>query len=123
MHGRDHESKGQTETAAAGGEVKRKPNCVDCHQEHNLALPESARFRRDLPDRLAQCHTEQSTGYALSMHGQLTKLGYGPAALCSDCHGAHDIRPLSDPASALSASQREATCAKCHPDAPRNLSD
>jgi cytochrome b subunit of formate dehydrogenase len=55
------------------------------------------------------------------MHGHLTELGYGPAAMCADCHGAHDIRPLSDPASQLSASQRLATCAKCHPNASPNF--
>ena len=35
-------------------------------------------------------------GLGMSLHGELTQFGYKPAAKCSDCHGAHDIRPLGD---------------------------
>ncbi len=61
--------------------------------------------------------------YAISMHGALTELGYEPAATCSDCHGAHDILPIPDPASKLSSSNRLETCRECHPEAARNFLD
>jgi cytochrome b subunit of formate dehydrogenase len=48
------------------------------------------------------------------MHGEVTELGYGPAAKCSDCHGAHDILAVANPKSPLSAENRPATCGKCH---------
>ena len=44
-------------------------------------------------------------------------LGYGPAAKCSDCHGAHDILPMDDEASRLHGDNLIATCAACHEDA------
>ena len=59
--------------------------------------------------------------YALSMHGKLTDLGYGPAAKCADCHGSHDILPLDDPNSTLSPANRVHTCGKCHANAGANF--
>jgi cytochrome b subunit of formate dehydrogenase len=50
-------------------------------------------------------------------------MGYMPAARCADCHGAHDILPVADPASPLSAINRPATCAQCHPGANENFLD
>jgi cytochrome b subunit of formate dehydrogenase len=76
-----------------------------------------------VPDRCRDCHADLFSRYAMSMHGALTELGYGPAATCSDCHGAHDILPISDPASRLSSGNRLETCRKCHPEAARNSLD
>jgi cytochrome b subunit of formate dehydrogenase len=57
----------------------------------------------------------------MSLHGQLTNLGHGPAAKCSDCHGAHDILPVNNPQSRLFGERRIATCAQCHPGAGVNF--
>ena len=104
-------------TTSAAEKPKRKPTCTDCHQGHDLANPASIESRLAMPNRCGKCHTGLTTGYAISMHGELTELGYAPAANCSDCHGAHDILPASDPNSALSSANRRATCEKCHPGA------
>jgi hypothetical protein len=108
---------------APGGKEKRHPSCTSCHQGHDLADPESARFRLQLPNRCGNCHSELSQHYAMSMHGELTELGYGPGAKCSDCHGAHDILPASNPASRLSAVNRAETCMKCHANITANFLD
>jgi hypothetical protein len=42
-------------------------------------------------------------------------------ATCASCHGAHDVLPASNPASLVSAQNRVATCAKCHPGASANF--
>jgi cytochrome b subunit of formate dehydrogenase len=104
-------------------ETTRKPNCTDCHHGHDLPHPRSAAFRRGLPDRCGSCHADLTNSYTRSLHGQLTELGYLPAANCSDCHGAHDVLAVSEPASRLSAINRRTTCAKCHPDANDNFLD
>jgi hypothetical protein len=109
--------------AAPGGKKHERPSCTSCHQGHDLADPESARFRLELPNRCGNCHAALSHYYAMSMHGELTELGYGPGAKCSDCHGAHDILPLSDPGSHLSAENRPETCGKCHPHLTANFLD
>ena len=70
-----------------------------------------------MPNRCGNCHANLSSRYALSLHGALTELGYDQAAKCSDCHGDHDILPVSNPKSPLSPQNRDATCRKCHPHA------
>jgi cytochrome b subunit of formate dehydrogenase len=109
--------------ASADGEPKGMPSCTDCHQGHHLLDPEQAPFRMQLSSRCGNCHPDHSSRYALSLHGELTQLGYGPAAICSDCHGAHDMVPIADPRSPLHAGeQRLATCQKCHIRAVQNFS-
>jgi cytochrome b subunit of formate dehydrogenase/uncharacterized membrane protein len=105
---------GAAEKVAPGGSGKQKPSCTACHQGHDLPAPETAAFRRQLPNRCGNCHAKLSSRYALSIHGELTELGYSPAAKCSDCHGAHDIRLVSDPHSRLAADNRLQTCQQCH---------
>ena len=107
---------GETESAtpARGGLTLHKPGCTDCHQGHDLPKPGSGRFRLHLQDRCGNCHIDLSKSYSLSMHGELTELGYGPAAKCSDCHGAHDILPASEAASHLSEANKRETCRACH---------
>jgi cytochrome b subunit of formate dehydrogenase len=100
--------------AAPGGKTHERPNCTSCHQGHDLADPESAIFRQQLPNRCGNCHGNMSHYYAMSMHGELTALGYGPAAKCSDCHGAHEILAVDNPDSTLSKENRPQTCGKCH---------
>jgi cytochrome b subunit of formate dehydrogenase len=106
---------------APGGKSRQKPTCTSCHQGHDLPAPESVAFRESLPDRCGNCHGAMSSSYALSMHGKLTDLGYGPAAKCADCHGSHDILRLDDPNSTLSPENRVHTCAKCHANAGANF--
>jgi cytochrome b subunit of formate dehydrogenase len=62
-------------------------------------------------------------GYDISIHGELTHMGYMQAAQCSDCHGAHDILAIKDPASRLSPANRVETCRQCHANAVLNFAD
>jgi len=114
VHGQGAGLGGVAERITPGGEGRQKPSCTDCHQGHDLPHPESAEFRRELPHRCGNCHTHVFGQYAMSLHGELTELGYGPAAKCSDCHGAHDVLPASDRKSHLAAGNRLATCKQCH---------
>jgi cytochrome b subunit of formate dehydrogenase len=110
------------ESGSAVG-ARRKPSCIDCHQGHDLPHPESAAFRLALPDRCGNCHADLTTTYTHSLHGELTELGYLPAAKCSDCHGSHDILSPSEPTSRLSTVNRRQTCAQCHTDVTDNFLD
>ena len=42
------------------------------------------------------------------------------SAVCTDCHGVHDILPASDPKSTVNPANLLATCQKCHPGAGPN---
>ena len=121
VHGRESGLGEQTESPAVGGRMQRKPSCVDCHQGHDQPQPQSDGFRQQLPNRCGNCHTALALGYGMSVHGQLTRLGYEPAAKCSDCHGAHDILPIDAPQSRLAPGNRLETCKQCHPFAVQNF--
>ncbi|MGE5242698.1 MAG: hypothetical protein ACM3SQ_00535 [Betaproteobacteria bacterium] len=87
--------------------------CVDCHQD----LASVTEFPH--PDKLAKvdcstCHDTAQEQYAQGVHGQARKDGQMLAATCSDCHGKHDIRGASDPASPINHLNLPQTCAKCH---------
>ena len=122
VHGRELGIGEPSQRAAPGGTINRRPTCTDCHLGHETAFPESSAFRMGLPNFCGNCHVDLSNTYRLSIHGELTQLGYVPAAGCPDCHGGHEILPIDDPNSHLSPQNRVATCAKCHPNATRKFS-
>lgn len=121
VHGRGKGPGGATEKAAPGGEIKRSASCTDCHQGHDRPRVDSLRFRLTVSDSCGTCHKEWAYRYGFSLHGELTEVGYGPAANCADCHGAHDIQKVKETASKVSELNRPATCRKCHPNAADNL--
>ncbi|KKK75524.1 hypothetical protein LCGC14_2872850, partial [marine sediment metagenome] len=121
VHGQANGVGHDADRAAPGGKRKKTPSCTSCHQGHDLPDPKSAEFRLQLPNRCGNCHVDLSSQYAMSLHGQLTDLGYGPGAKCSDCHGAHDILAVDDPNSSLAGENRVRTCRKCHPYAVENF--
>jgi cytochrome b subunit of formate dehydrogenase/nitrate/TMAO reductase-like tetraheme cytochrome c subunit len=115
---------GQAGRPAPGGKTRQEPTCTSCHRGHALSSPESVAFRESEPSSCGNCHSAMSSSYALSIHGQLTALGYGPAAKCADCHGAHDVLPLDDANSRLALpDNRMHTCGKagCHAGATANF--
>jgi cytochrome b subunit of formate dehydrogenase len=111
---------------AAKGNPKA-PICTDCHRSHSIGRTDVPEFMGDIVLECGQCHDQPPPGstrktslyetYRRSYHGQVNKLGSNRAARCSDCHGAHNIRKISDPQSQLSAGNRVDTCRRCHPQA------
>jgi len=101
------------------------PVCTGCHTAHAITQSGTSEFMRDIVNECGDCHDQpQGTSsrslydtYRLSYHGQVTQLGSDRGARCSDCHGAHDILPVEDPASRLHGQTRVDTCASCHPGA------
>jgi cytochrome b subunit of formate dehydrogenase len=111
------------ETAATGGNITRRPSCVDCHQGHDQAHRDVV-GRQVVPmGRCGNCHAEMFMGYGKSIHGELTHLGYAEAAQCSHCHGAHEILAVNNPNSRLSSENRLETCRKCHSNAVLNFAN
>jgi cytochrome b subunit of formate dehydrogenase len=121
IHGRGEGPGRNAYVVAPGGDTHRRPSCTDCHVGHDLPDPRSSASRQQQANRCGECHTDLQTAYQLSMHGELSDLGYTAGAKCADCHGAHDILPLSDPNGKMSLGNRIATCASCHPGISENL--
>lgn len=97
------------------------PVCVDCHTAHQIARVETAAWRLEIISECGTCHGESLRTYRDSFHGQVTALGFTRVARCSDCHGSHQILPISDPRSSVAPQNRVATCQKCHPKANENF--
>jgi hypothetical protein len=105
--------------------------CADCHGSHDI-LPSSDTASRThhsrLIDTCGRCHGNEeiikrgniAIGNVVdlfkdSIHGKaLIKSGLSVAPACTDCHGSHDIRRKSDPASSVFRNTIPATCSKCH---------
>ncbi len=109
--------------------------CVSCHGGDDRSLVAGAAHgagfrgrpaRRDIPALCATCHSDESRmrpynlpvdQYALyqtSGHGQRLARGDAQVAVCSDCHGAHEILAPRDPASSVYQLNIPRTCGRCH---------
>lgn len=81
--------------------------CSDCHlnvhqKTENLVL--------DMNNQCIGCHATQFQDKNIHW----TALNGGAGALCTDCHGIHDIKASSDPESTVYKLNVHNTCMKCH---------
>jgi predicted CXXCH cytochrome family protein len=115
------------------------PVCTDCHGVHNIPDPRTAQFRIQSPELCAGCHADPALMgkyglsaevyqlYTVSWHGVdvVVYKSHWPgiwheSAVCTDCHGVHDIRAAQDPASRVNPDNLLGTCRQCHPIAGPN---
>ncbi|MCB2153753.1 hypothetical protein KQI84_02610 [bacterium] len=94
--------------------------CTKCHHSHGIK-PIGEPFLMDVAQECSHCHIDLGRTYMLSYHGKAVELGYGNAAVCSSCHGAHDILPPDDPRSHVAAENLQETCSKCHDNVNANF--
>lgn len=110
----------------------RAARCVDCHGSPHELLPAadagSRVHRTNIPATCGACHGQkfvmEASGHSAqpfysyqdSVHGRAVAAGSEKAAVCTDCHGAHDIRSAADSKSPIFKFNVPATCAKCHSD-------
>ena len=118
------------------------PVCTDCHRAHDIADPRDGFLSLRTPEICGRCHTnaKMMEKYKLStkvvdtylqdFHGMsatLQRSGKGEkknfAAVCTDCHGVHDIQKSTDPSSHTIRANLVQTCQKCHKDASQNFPD
>ncbi|HMK55204.1 MAG TPA: hypothetical protein VK448_01045 [Dissulfurispiraceae bacterium] len=119
--------------------------CTDCHTSHNMQAISSIDFHDDIPDRCSNCHSNPvimgkyglSTdvvktylsdfhGMTLSLYRKETWKHYGPPpamAVCTDCHGTHDIARVSGSDIGQMKIKLMKRCASCHPGASENFPD
>ena len=91
--------------------------CTDCHSAHNIDTANDLSGRLAITAQCGNCHEDQLESYVQTYHGKITQLGYGETAKCSDCHGAHGIKRVSEPESMVHNGNRLKTCQTCHEDA------
>lgn len=101
--------------------TEKLPVCSSCHTAHSIQRTSEEHFKQDILTTCGECHAEVTDTYFDTYHGKVSKLGSDVAARCHDCHGAHDMLPVSNPKSHLSHDNIVETCAKCHEGANRRF--
>ncbi|MCA3216238.1 MAG: cytochrome c3 family protein [Burkholderiales bacterium] len=90
------------------------PNCADCHGSHAIPASTQSDWQVATIDQCGSCHSDLLKSYHLTYHGKVTNLGFSQMATCASCHGAHDVRPASDPLSPTHKDNIVAMCGNCH---------
>lgn len=116
---KEFESTVHAEIARRNDPAVRAALCSDCHTAHAITNIKTPAFMLDIVSECGTCHKELYRTYRETYHGQVQQLGSMRVAKCSDCHGTHNIRRPTDPQSSLSASNRAATCSRCHQEIKR----
>ncbi len=88
--------------------------CYNCHDAHYITPIDT--FNRTenklkIPSICGKCHTKELKIYLTSVHGQETSSGNTKAAVCSDCHTAHNIEVPNDASGRVAIT---AQCGNCH---------
>jgi cytochrome b subunit of formate dehydrogenase len=105
-------------------------NCEDCHGGvHEILAADDAKSpvnHANIPVTCGRCHGQkfliESNGesaqafisYQESVHGRAIEKGSTKAAVCTDCHGTHEILTANDARSSIYKFNVPATCGKCH---------
>ncbi len=124
----------------AAGANADVPACTDCHKSHDVSGPSTANWQRAVPELCSTCHSNKelmakyglsaavSQTYVADFHGMTASLqrDAGQAqtsvvALCTDCHGVHDITKVDEPGSKVLRANLVKTCARCHEGASENF--
>lgn len=121
------------------------PVCVDCHTAHTIQDPFSLDYRERIPEICSNCHankeivgkyglsTDVVKTYLQDFHGVtlgLYKMQKGenykpgkPIAVCTDCHGTHNITSTVGPDATIVKTNLLKRCQKCHRDANEHFPD
>ena len=112
------------------GSAAAAANCQDCHGGAHEILaaddPKSPVNHANIPTTCGRCHgqkflmesngesSQPFTSYQDSVHGRAVEKGSTKAAVCTDCHGTHEILAANDQKSPIYKFNVPATCGKCH---------
>lgn len=108
----------------------KTPTCLACHGDphaiKSASDPASPTAHANIPQTCGKCHSDRfvvegsglSTrpffSYQESVHGRAVAAGREKAAVCTDCHRAHDILTAADPKSPIFKFSVPQTCGRCH---------
>lgn len=94
---------------------QEKMTCGGCHPNHEdyphpeLTITNNRIFSLELNDVCADCHPDHARRVQDSNHARAMAEGHLEAAVCVDCHGAHDTVSLRQARVKIAT-----TCRRCH---------
>ena len=116
------------------------PVCTVCHKSHSIEDPLTATFRLESVELCSTCHSNEKLlqkygistkvvktyledfhGRAVTLVGKQSKDTWVEEAVCTDCHGVHDIQVVDSPDSPVIKGNLVTTCGKCHSDVTVNF--
>ncbi len=121
------------------------PTCTDCHKAHDIDDPLTVEYHEKIPSMCSDCHADKAIvgkyglstdvvkTYLADFHG--ITLGFyrkqkdefyrpaRPIAVCTDCHGTHNISSTVGPGAAAVKATLLKRCQKCHEGATENFPD
>jgi predicted CXXCH cytochrome family protein len=140
----DDQLKTPTDNMVADSHFKNGISCEGCHggdADSSLAEDMEAAMntkkgyigvpkRNEIPKFCAKCHSnaaymksfnpnlpiDQYQQYLTSQHGMKLADGDTKVAICTDCHGVHNIQPANSATSKVFPNNVPETCGKCHSD-------
>ncbi len=88
--------------------------CVDCHGQdafpHNSPTPTDGRtYTLSSVAICSTCHEAAVRDLESGLHEEAIQAGSREAAVCTDCHGAHDVRPIVEQPDLIAG-----VCGECH---------
>ncbi|HRF95421.1 MAG TPA: cytochrome c3 family protein [Aggregatilineales bacterium] len=87
--------------------------CVDCHGVDAFPHDNLPENRRDYTiatnQKCVGCHNEQATELQNGLHERAILAGNTDAAVCTDCHGAHDVQTVAREPQLVAG-----VCGNCH---------
>lgn len=114
---------------------QKTARCADCHGSPHTMLapsnPASPLHRSRIADTCSTCHgvkfVMEPSGigdrpvfsYRESVHGKAVAAGSLKAAVCTDCHRAHDVLTQLETDSPIFKANTPKTCGKCHTEEER----
>jgi hypothetical protein len=117
------------------------PVCSDCHKAHDISDTHMSDFRNNIPQMCGKCHANEDLmkkyglstsvlqSYLEDFHG-VTLTYYKKQskserhiAVCTDCHGIHDITRTKGPNASIVKANLLKRCQKCHQGASANFPD
>lgn len=91
-------------------------SCISCHTDIT-SVPHTATTAKDLREvaiqysaTCKQCHSDEAGKTMNSVHQKAQDAGNTNAAVCSDCHNPHTLKPIAE----MKKSDIPNTCARCH---------
>lgn len=121
------------------------PICIDCHTAHDIKNPLSGDYRNNIPEMCSNCHSNQNImdkfglstevvkTYIDDFHGKTFSLYksnlqniasfYKKIAVCTDCHGIHNIQSMRTIDENTIKSNLLKRCHDCHTEAGDNFPD